>query len=177
MNNELDPTRESIVSKLNSKKAATQKLHDSVAGLDGQIEIYDTAIEKTLAKLESQRSRKESFETSREQVLAQTEIRQGEVEHMEEILSRFDEATAEGNSLGEYLTKRRLEYEAGIDWETYVPGSTEPTELDLDKEYQTALARNRFILELRDTCRSDVNKIMVARGEVSEINEKGRKGV
>lgn len=177
MNIELDPTRESIVAKLNGKKAATQKLHDSAEGLEGQIDIYDTAIKKTLEKLESQRSRKASFEASREQVLAQAEVRQGEVEHMEEILSRFDEATAEGNELSVYLTKRAEEYKAGIDWDTYVPGSTEPTELDLDEEYQTALARKRFILDLRETCRSDVNKIMVARGEVSGVNEKGRKGV
>ena len=177
MNNELDPTREHIVAKLDAKKAATTKLLDSVGGLDGQIDIYDKAIQKTMDKLASQRARKASFEASRQQILDQAEIRQGEIDHMEEILSRYDESTVEGEALGEILNRKQAEDSAEFDAETWVPGATGKVALKDDKEYQEALTRKRYLLDLREACKFDVNKIMVSRGEVSEFNVKGRKGV
>ncbi len=176
MNNELDPTREHIVAKLDGKKAATNKLLDSVDGLDGQISIYDAAIKKTLQKLESQRSRKKSFEASRQQILDQAEIRQGEIEHMEEILSRYDESTVEGEALGKILNRKLVKDSAEFDAETWTPGTTGKV-MKEDEEYQTARERKLYLLDLREACKSDVNKIMVSRGEVSVYNVKGRKGV
>ena len=178
MNNELDPTRDYIVAKINAKKAATQKLVESVEGLDGQISIYDTAILKTLQKLETQRSRKEAFEASKEQILITVGLRQSDAEHMEEILSRFDEATAEGDALAKIINTKITESNASIDMDNWKPGASEDSDgLKNDKEYQEALARKRYINDLREASKSDVSKIMVARGEVSGFNVKGRKGV
>lgn len=176
MNNELDPTREHIVSKIAIKGNAAKKLEASSNSLDEQIDIYENAIQNTLRKLAAQREKKAQMEQSRDRYQEELSSRRSEIEHMEEILSRYDESTVEGEALGKILNRKLDEDKAEFDAETWTPGTTGKVLTD-DEEYQVARERKLYLLDLREACKSDVNKIMVSRGEVSVYNVKGRKGV
>lgn len=176
MNNELDPTREHIVSKINIKKNAAQKLEDSSTSLAEQINIYENAIQNTQRKLNAQREKKAQMEQSRDRYDEEHRTRQSEVEHMEEILARYDASTVEGLSVKEVLNRKLAEDKANFNADTWTPGSFTDT-LKEDEEFRIAKERNDYLLSLQEACKSDVNKIMVSRGEVSGFNVKGRKGV
>ena len=176
MNNEIDPTRDHIVSKIAIKSNAAKKLEDSAESLDTQIAIYENAIQNTQRKLDAQREKKAQMEQSRDRYVEDLRNRESEIEHMEEILSRYDESTVEGEALGEILNRKLDEDTAEFDADTWTPGTTGKV-MKEDEEYQKARARKLYLLDLREACKSDVNKIMVSRGEVSVYNVKGREGV
>jgi hypothetical protein len=169
MNIELDPTREHILSKITAKTNATKKIQTKVENLDSQIDIYANAIENTKLKLASQQERLAQFEESKSSLQSEEASRQEEIDWMGEILERYDLAYEEGERLGEYMRKR-------IEGDVFIPGS-EKSSLEDDAEFQKVRKRKLYLNDLMEACKADVNKIMVSRGQVSDYNVMGRKGV
>lgn len=168
-----DETRAAIVAKIEAKRSAAEKITVKKTNLIVQVAVYENAIVAHEAKL---RAAKERLELYRESVKTNTDdevSRLSEAEHMQEILDRYDAAVLERMEKSRIMLERM---EAIPDW---FPGMDEELKgaVRRDPEYKQALERKLYLDQVIEVALSDVRKIYSARGEVSEINAKGRADV
>jgi len=165
--------RDELIAKIETKKGSVDKLQVKADSLKAQREMYLAAIEEykeKIIKLEAlviQRGENaESYDTD-------TEVRAGEVEHMEQILVRYDKAVDER---AKTVAKIQERIETFPDW---MPGMDENLRGGYlrDAQYKKLVARREYLDTVIDSALPDVKKIFYSRGVVSSIHEKGRKGV
>jgi len=168
-----DATRDLIVAKIEGKASAAEKLETKQDNLDNQIEVYENSIVVNQDKIEKARARIEVFKESKIAAAEDVVRRKEELEHMEEILARYDLAMEE-RMIHMGIMQERLN--SFPDW---YPGMDESLKLGAaaDPVYQEARKRKLYLDEVLESCLSDVRKISVSRGEVSGFNVKGREGV
>jgi uncharacterized protein (UPF0305 family) len=99
--------------------------------------------------------------------------RQEELDHMDEILARYDKASAEREKVLEVMRERIRVVPS------WMPGDDESLKggIERDEQYTSARTREEYLNSVMKNALSDVRKIFVARGVVSEYHTKGRKGV
>jgi SMC interacting uncharacterized protein involved in chromosome segregation len=169
----VDPTRKAIADKIEAKRKATGTLDTKARNLDAQIDVYSNAVLNYEEKLRKALERIEAFKVSKIAVEVEAADRQEELDHMDEILTRYDKASVEREKV---LVKIRERIDAAPEW---FPGMDESLRggFERDPEYKKAVARREYLDNVLANCLSDVRKIFVSRGTVSEYNVKGRKGV
>lgn len=171
--NELDPTREAIVAKIEDKRKAVENIATKKEGIGKKISMYETAV----ANHEAKRIAAEKIlEDYRESFAAQDALESDRLDvlaHMDEILERHDLAVAELSEVSQTLVDRM---NAVPDW---MPGMDEELKggLKRDPQFKEALKRKDYLNQCIDACWSDIKKIYSNRGEISGFNVKGRQGV
>lgn len=168
-----DETRQAIVEKIEAKRTAAEKFTVKKTNLVKQVAVYENAIVGHEEKLRAAKERLESFKVSVKTNTDDEASRLSEADHMQEILDRYDSAVRERMEMSRIMLDRM---EAIPDW---FPGMDESLKgaVKRDPEYKQALERKLYLDTVIEVALSDVRKIYSARGEVSEINVKGRADV
>lgn len=162
-----DKTRNDIISKIDSKRRSVTKLTGKPESLLSQKEVYEKAIEDHKRKIEVLEERIKQYADSAVDTRSTLESREGELEHMENILARYDVATRERE---EVVTRIR----AIIDADPWKPGDAISSASAYRKtpEYQELTARRDLLDNVIENALPDIRKILVSRGEVSVYNAK-----
>lgn len=163
-----DATREAIVAKIEAKRTSNEKTESKVRNLNSQIEVYENSVINYEAKIEAAKARADLFRTSLKTHEEDAERRALEIEHMEEILERYDLAVEDRSRQLQIMATRMEEIP---DW---YPGMDPELKgaLRRDPEYKEALAKKEYYDQVMEIALSDIRKIYVSRGEVSGINAK-----
>jgi chromosome segregation ATPase len=164
---------EEISAKINTKRVATEKKRAKPDSLAEQIEMYEQSIkshEEKIVKLKDLIAKREASK-----LVAQEELDQNlsEVEHMEEIYERYMLGIAESEVCSTIMVDRINEL---ADWYPGIP-EEETRKWERDPEYIEAKERQEYLNRLLPACLTDIQRIFYSRGDVSEFNVKGRKGV
>jgi len=165
--------REEIVAKLAAKKVAVEKKLSKPKNKIAQRQMYVDAIAEHEKKIEKLQALIAKIDESSEDLNVEISLRESEVEHMEEILSRFDRGMKEREECVATM-KRRID--ALTMWTPENPVSVKDN-MKTDKEYLKAFARREYLDRMLPECVVDVQRIFYSRGDISEFNVKGRKGV
>ncbi len=170
---EVDETRVAIESKIDAKRKATGTLVTKSRNLDGQIAQYENAIVNYEEKLQKAKERLEMFKESKLNVAVELETRQEELDHMDEILVRYDKTQKEREKLLAIMRKRIEEVPS------WMPGMDDSLKggINRDPAYQKASTRLEYVDKVAVHALSDVRKIFVSRGVVSGYHERGNKGI
>lgn len=167
---ETDETRKAIVDKIESKRKATGALDTKSRNLDTQIMTYENAIVNYREKLRKAEERLESFKESKQAVVVELADREEELDHMDEILVRYDKASAESKKMADKILERIKVVPDRL------PGTTDGG-FENDLEYKKAKTRQEYLSTVMSHALSDVRKIFVSRGVISDYNVKGRRGI
>jgi hypothetical protein len=169
----IDPTREAIAAKIDDKRKATENIAVKKEGIGKRVSMYETAVANHEAKRVAAEKLLEDYRASFATQEALEQVRLDEIEHMEEILDRYDTAYAERANATQTMVDRM---EAIPDW---MPGMDPELKgaLTRDPEYKEALKQKLYLDQVLEAAWSDVKKIYSNRGEVSGFNVKGRQGV
>lgn len=168
--NEVDQTRKAIADKIEAKRNATGTLETKSRNLETQIATYENAIVNYEEKLRKAKERLESFKESKQTVTVELADRQEELDHMDEILVRYDKAAAESKKLSEKILERIAVVPDKL------PG-TDNGGFAQDAIYKKSRTRQEYLTTVMSYALSDVRKIFVSRGVISDYNVKGREGV
>lgn len=161
----IDENRVLIVQKIEAKASAIEKLRARPKNIATQKEIFQTAIDKKLAEIQTLRDKMAKYDEGTENIAGVEETRTGELEHMGQILERYDSAIEERASLNVIISKK-------LDEDMWMPGMDEKLKLKNDPEYVAARKRKLFLDDVIDNALPDVRKISVSRGEVSHYHMK-----
>jgi len=158
-----------MVKDIEAKKSATAGKAAKPDNIAKQTETYVAKI----ARLKADIARLEELVAANNKFLeGATELsgsRLGEVEHMEEILERYDLAVAERDGLFKVIRERM---DAFPDWypgmDTALKGA-----LDRDPEYKKAISRKLYLDDVIENAPKDMRRVYNNRGEVSDFHKKG----
>lgn len=162
-----------MVKDIEAKKAATAGKAAKPQNIANQTETYLAKI----ARLKADIARLEELVAANNKYLeGATELSgsgTGAVEHMEEILDRYDKAVAEQDGLFKIIRERMGAFP---DW---YPGMDDSLKgaLDRDPEYKKAIARKLYLDDVIENAPKDMRRIYINRGEVSDFHKKGAQGV
>lgn len=160
----VDTTRKAIVDKIEAKRKATSGLDKKSVNLDTQIATYENAIVNYEEKLRKAKERLEMFKESKRGIVVEQGNRQEELDHMDEILVRYDKAKAEKDKLVATIMDL-IENGSDVVDESGVPRSG----FARDPRYIKAVKRRDQLDNIVDNALSDVRKIFVSRGVVSPL--------
>lgn len=162
-----DKTRNEILSKIASKRNAVEKIASKPQSILSQKEIYERALEDHKRKIRVLEEKIEQFSTSAVETENTHQCRVSELEHMEDILSRYDAAFEERASIG----KKILEI---VNADTWKPGDDIASAGAYRKspEYLELTSRRDLLDNVIENALPDVRKILVSRGEVSDYHKK-----
>lgn len=155
-----DETREAILAKMATKASAAEKLASKNASLDEMIMTYGQAIGNHEQKIVTLRTKITTYKTSMENNTAEAAKRKLELERMDVILKRYDDATAEGAVLSVMLMEKinAAEWQPGMDPELR-------DALDNDQEYLDGAKRMKELNEIKTSALTDINRIFFNRGD------------
>lgn len=162
----MDELRKQIVEKIEAKKESLDKLRQKPANLEAQKATYLNAIENHKAKIASLEAAIKKIDVSLELADKDRTGKNEDIEHMEEILERFDAVQSEREELSVWLTAR-LEEDAEEEW---YPGKV--SALSKDVEYKEKMRRKLYLDDVIANALPDIRKIFYSRGTVSDYNLK-----
>lgn len=161
MSKDKDQTRETIEAKIATKTVAREKLTGKLDTLNETEVVYLNAITKAENKIFTLRQKIKGFAASRATIAEDKAKRETELVKMNEILQKYDDLMAEGESLQGLLLAKIKEHE-------WYPG--DPAEnrgsLERDAEYMKARKRKLEINDWTSEVLGDINRIFYSRGEV-----------
>lgn len=169
----IDQTREAIAAKIEDKRKATENIAVKKEGIGKRVSMYETAVANHEAKKIAAEKILEDYRASYAAQDALESVRLDELEHMEEILERYDTAYEDRAKASQTMLDRM---EAIPDW---MPGMDPELKgaLTRDPEYKEALKQKLYLDQVLEASWADIKKIYSNRGEVSGFNVKGRQGV
>lgn len=165
--------RDEIIKRIETKKGSVGKSQSKADNLKSQRQMYVDAIADHEAKIEKLKALIAQRDANAEGHVEDSGLRAGEVDHMEQILARFDKAVLERENV---VAKIQDVIASHPDW---LPGMDENLKggYARDPKYKKLTARRDYLDTVIEGALPDIKKIFYSRGVVSEINEKGRKGV
>lgn len=154
--------RDEIVTKIEAKRVAVEKLLAKPKSLNSQVEMYRESIEEYKRKIAALEERIAKFEASGAESQSTGEKRAEELQWMENILVRFDSALEESAKVAaqKYAMAENDSWKLGDDMA--LMGAYRKT-----PEWKALTARLDLLNAVIDNALPDVQKIYNSRGRVS----------